>query len=325
MLDLDGLPSPAYHLCGGLHGEPSRCHRMGRGCPFSCTFCSTNDFFRRNFRLRSPARVLRDMRDIAEKYSITHFEMVHDMFTVDKRRVIEFCKAMTDTDDGFTWSCSARTDCVDESLLELMAHSGCRSVFFGVEAGSRRMQKIIDKHLDIQRAEEIIDTAEKLGMHTTVSLITGFPEETWEDVEETVRIFMHSARCPHSSPQLNILAPLAATPIYSAHKEQLVLEELCSDMSHQGLSQNEADLGLIRRYRDIFPNFYLLPMPNLNREALLELREYLTMGISCFRWLSCAIDQTAAKMLAFYFEWRTHRMSLCPGLTGRRCGVIMSN
>lgn len=314
--DLDSLPSPAYHLSRCLEGSRTASLELGRGCPFSCTFCSTNDFFRRNFRLRSPGRVLEDMRAVAGKYSISDFELVHDMFTVDKRRVIEFCEAMIASGDGFTWSCSARTDCVDESLLELMARSGCRGVFFGVETGSLRMQKVIDKHLDPQRAESVIDVAEKLGMNTTVSLITGFPEETWEDVRETLRIFMHSARCPHSGPQLNILAPLAGTPIYSAHKEQLVLEELCSDMSHQGLSQNEADLDLIRNHPDIFPNFYLLPMPNLDRESLLELREFLTVAAECFRWLLSAIDQTSADMLDFYLEWRAHRVLLRRGLVG---------
>jgi radical SAM superfamily enzyme YgiQ (UPF0313 family) len=314
--DLDALPSPAYHLSRCLEGATIAYLELGRGCPFSCTFCSTNDFFRRNFRLRSPARVLREMRDIAEKHSIKHFDLVHDMFTVDKRRVTEFCEAMIASSEGFTWSCSARTDCVDESLLELMSRSGCRGVFFGVEAGSRRMQKVIDKHLDPQRAEEIIDIAEKLGMSTIVSLITGFPEETWEDVRETLRIFMHSARCPKSGPQLNILAPLAGTPIFSTYKEQLVLEELCSDMSHQGLSQNEADLDLIRKNLEIFPNFYLLPMPHLDREILLELREFLTIGVECFRWLLSAIDQTAVDMLGFYFEWRAHRVLSRPGLAG---------
>lgn len=316
ILDLDSLPSPAYHLSQCLDGARTASIELGRGCPFSCTFCSTNDFFRRNFRLRSPMRVLRDMRDISEKYSIRNFDLVHDMFTVDKRRVTAFCEAMIASGDGFTWSCSARTDCVDESLLELMARSGCRSVFFGVEAGSPRMQKIIDKHLDPQRAEEIIDIAEKLGIGTTVSLITGFPEETWEDVGETLRIFMHSARCQHSGPQLNILAPLAATPIYSAHKSQLVLEELCSDMSHQGLSQNEADLVLIRKHLEIFPNFYLLPLLHLDREVILELREFLTIAVECFRWLLCAIDQAVTDMLGFYLEWRAHRVSIHAGLAG---------
>ena len=316
ILDLDSLPSPAYHLSNCLKDSVDASVELGRGCPFSCTFCSTNDFFRRNFRLRSPERVLRDMRKIAKEYSIRRFSLVHDMFTVDKRRVIEFCNAMIASGEGFIWSCSARTDCVDESLLELMARSGCRGVFFGVEAGSRRMQKIIDKHLDPQRAEEIIDIAEKLGMGTTVSLITGFPEETWEDVRETLKIFMHSVRCPHSGPQLNILAPLAGTPIYTAHKDRLVLEELCSDMSHQGLSQNEEDLDLIRKHLEIFPNFYLLPMENLDRESLLELREFLTVAVECFRWLMCAIDQTLTDMLGFYLEWRAYRTSLRPGLVG---------
>ena len=314
--DLDALPSPAYHLSRYLEGVKIASLELGRGCPFSCTFCSTNDFFRRNFRLRSPARVLRDMRAIAEKYSITHFDLVHDMFTVDKRRVAAFCEAMAASGEEFTWSCSARTDCVDEPLLELMVRSGCRSVFFGVEAGSRRMQKIIDKHLDPQRAEEIIDIAEKLGLTTTISLITGFPEEGWDDVRETLRIFMHSARCPHSGPQLNILAPLAGTPIYSLYKQQLVLEELCSDMSHQGLSQNEADLELIRKNLEIFPNFYLLPMPHLDREVLLELREFLTITLEWFRWLLSAIDQTVVDMLGFYLEWREYRVSLRPNLVG---------
>jgi radical SAM superfamily enzyme YgiQ (UPF0313 family) len=316
IVDLDSLPFPAYHLSQCLEDASIASLELGRGCPFSCTFCSTNDFFRRNFRLRSPERVLRDMRTIAKKYSITQFSLVHDMFTVDKRRVIAFCEAMIASGEGFTWSCSARTDCVDESLLELMVRSGCRGVFFGVEAGSRRMQKIIDKHLDPQRAEEIIDIAERLGLGTIVSLITGFPEETWEDVRETLRIFMHSARCPHSDPQLNILAPLAGTPIFSTYKDQLVLEELCSDMSHQGLSQNKADLDLIRKNLEIFPNFYLLPMPHLDREIILELREFLTIGVECFRWLLSAIDQTVDDMLGFYLEWRAHRVFSRPGLAG---------
>jgi radical SAM superfamily enzyme YgiQ (UPF0313 family) len=316
--DLDALPPPAYHLTSWLEGASIAYLELGRGCPFSCTFCSTNDFFRRNFRLRSPERVLSEMRAIASKYSIMHFDLVHDMFTVDKRRVAAFCETMLASGDGFTWSCSARTDCVDEALLELMARSGCTSVFFGVEAGSRRMQKIIDKHLDPQRAEEIIDIAERLEMSTIVSLITGFPEETWDDVRETLRIFMHSARCPKSGPQLNILAPLAATPIYTLYKKQLVLEELCSDMSHQGLSQNEADLKLIRNNLEIFPNFYLLPMPHLDRDSILELREFLTMAVECYRWLLSAIDQSVTNMLDFYLEWKEHRNSLRPGLTGNQ-------
>lgn len=314
--NLDELPPPAYELTEELQGATTAALELGRGCPYACSFCSTNDFFRRNFRLRSPQVLLRDMRWIAEKYGIRNFELVHDMFTVDRRRVAAFCDAMIASGENFTWSCSARTDCVDKVLLEMMARAGCRGIFYGVEAGSSRMQKIIGKDLDPQRAKTVIDDTEGLGIRSTVSLITGFPEETWQDLWQTVRIYMHSARWPDSSPQLNILAPLAETPVHSQHRQTLVLDELCSDMSHQGCRQNEADLRLIRAYPDIFPNFYLLPLQHLDRNCVLELREFMLNALARFRWLIVAIDQSAHGIGGFFCDWRDYRLNLRPGLHG---------
>ena len=90
--DLDALPSPAYHLTRELEGAHRAALEMGRGCPFACTFCSTNDFFRRNFRLRSPERILRDMRALAAAYRLSDFDLIHDMFTVNRRRVRGFLR-----------------------------------------------------------------------------------------------------------------------------------------------------------------------------------------------------------------------------------------
>jgi hypothetical protein len=255
------------------------------------------------------------MREIAEVYGIRHFDLVHDMFTVDRKRVVAFCEAMLACDEAFTWDCSARTDCVDRELLELMARSGCRNIFFGIETGSRKMQQVIDKDLDLDIAREMLEIAEQNGMKTTAALITGFPEEDWEDVRETLRIFTCAARHPRSHPQLNLLAPLAGTPIHEAHKNEMVLEELCSDMSHQGLTQSQHDLVLIRSHPDIFPNFYMIPSKRLDRDVLFELREFLGMTLECFRWLLCSIDQ-ATDLLGFHEEWRTWRIKLHGNLIG---------
>lgn len=314
--DLDALPSPAYHLSGDLSGAKTAALELGRGCPFACTFCSTNDFFRRKFRLRSPERILRDMRAIASIYGIREFGLVHDMFTVDRRRVEAFCDALLASGEGFKWSCSARTDSVDEELLDRMRRSGCTAIFFGVEAGSERMQALIDKHLDPCRAREIISAAESLGIHTTVSLITGFPEETRDDLRQTLSMFIHSARCPQSTPQLNLLAPLAETPLYWRHRHELVLDELCSDMSHQGRNQQDADLELIRRYPEIFPNFYLINTTHLDRKSLIELREFALGVLVRLRWLLCALDQASDDFLAVFEEWRAHRVSVHGALSG---------
>ena len=256
------------------------------------------------------------MRCLAQAYGLSDFDLIHDMFTVDRRRVLAFCDAMIASGEDFTWACSARTDCVDEPLLELMARAGCVGIFFGIETGSSRMQTVIDKYLDISRAKEIIDAAEKLGIGSTVSLITGFPEETREDLEQTVCMLMHSARCSHSDPQLNLLAPLPATPIYLKYKEQLTLEILCSDVSHQGARQNEEDIELIRQHPEIFPSFYLVPAPNLDRSFLLELREFLLMGVEHFRWLLVALDQITVHIVDFFAQWRATRLDLYPYLKG---------
>ena len=314
--DLDALPLPAFHLTGELANATSAHLEIGRGCPFACTFCSTNDFFRRKFRLKSPQRMLADMRAVASTWGIRAFELTHDMFTVDRHKVVEFCECMLASGEDFVWACSARTDCVDEELLELMARAGCRGMFFGVEAGSQRMQRIIDKDLDVPRAREIISMAEQCGIETTVSLITGFPEETWDDVRESVNMYMHSLRHPHSSPQLNLLAPLAETPIHAKYRDQLTLEELCSDVGHQGRTQNALDRELIRCYPDIFPNFYLLPVPHLDRECVLELREFLLMAPTRLRWLMVALQQATFGMFDVFSAWRKHRTRLHPGLQG---------
>ncbi|MGO9257474.1 MAG: B12-binding domain-containing radical SAM protein [Bryobacteraceae bacterium] len=314
--DLDSLPLPAYHLTNELEDAPRASLELGRGCPFACTFCSTNDFFRRKFRVKSPQGMLAGMRAIASSYGIRDFNLVHDMFTVDRRRVADFCRHMLESGDHFEWSCSARTDCVDEELLESMASAGCNGIFFGIESGSRRIQRIIDKDLDPDRAREMIDIAERLGIPTTVSLITGFPEENHDDLRDTIGMYMHSMRFPASSPQLNLLAPLAGTPVYAQYKDQMALEELCSDMSHQGRTQNEPDRELIRHYPHIFPNFYLLPAPGLDRAFCLELREFLGAGTRRLRWLLTALHQSTPGILDVFSEWRKRRLESHPDLNG---------
>jgi radical SAM superfamily enzyme YgiQ (UPF0313 family) len=314
--DLDSLPMPAYHHVHNARELPHASLELGRGCPFACKFCSTNDFFRRNFRVKSPGRMLEEMRYMAHQYGLRRFELVHDMFTVDRKRVASFCNELLDSKEEFKWSCSARTDCVDDELLALMARSGCTGIFFGIETGSARMQKVIDKHLDIGEARAMIDAVERHGMSSTVSLITGFPEEELADLRETVNFYMQAVKTPHADPQLNLLAPLAATPIHHKHRDELVLEELCSDVSHQGRFQNIADHLLIETHRDIFPNFYLVPTPHLDRATLLELREFLLMASTRMRWLMAALHQSSSGILDVFSEWRMHRLKVRPELKG---------
>ena len=110
--DLDALPMPAYDLYPHIKGCSYAPLEAGRGCPFACSFCSTNDFFRRRFRMKSPEVLVGQMRLMKERYGIQSFDLVHDMFTVDRQKVAAFCRAVEASGERLYWSCSARTDCV---------------------------------------------------------------------------------------------------------------------------------------------------------------------------------------------------------------------
>ncbi len=304
--DLDSLPLPAFDLFSRMKDCSYIPIEIGRGCPFGCTFCSTNDFFRRSFRLKSPSRVIEQMCTLHERYNVSRFELVHDMFTVDRRRVIAFCEAMLTSGRKFTWSCSARTDSVDEELLSLMSAAGCRGMFFGIETGSSRMQKIIHKNLDMPEAERIIESTGRVGIGITVAFIDGFPDEQKDDLAASVDFIMNAARFDHVSPQINILAPLAKTPLQTLYRDRLVLDQVHSDMSHQGWRQDPSDLELISAYSDIFCNFYGIPCP-LGRPYVDEFNRFLANGLLRFRWLLIALHQQSGNLLSVFDNWLVWR------------------
>jgi radical SAM superfamily enzyme YgiQ (UPF0313 family) len=316
IIDLDALPFAAFHLLPDMETCRFMPLELGRGCPFSCTFCSTNDFFRRRFRLKSPARMLEEMRWVKATYGIDTFELVHDMFTVDRKRVAAFCEALLASSDQFYWGCSARTDCIDEELIELMESAGCRGIFFGIETGSARMQKIIDKGLDLADSAARVRACDKAKIKTAVSLIVGFPEETKEDLRSTIGFFMDSLCSDHADPQLVILAPLAGTPIHRQHKQELFLDDADSNMAYRGWDQGREEKKMIGEHPDIFPNFYSVPTQFLDHEFLKELRDFLLNGIKTARPLLRQLRTAGADMLIVFEDWRAWRRDNKADLAG---------
>jgi len=318
--DLDRLPLPAFDLDarirsrGGIHLE------IGRGCPFACSFCSTNDFFRRNFRLKSPLRMIADISAIKREFGVSYFSLVHDMYTIDRKKVVEFCEAILASGEQFTWGCSARTDCVDDDLLALMAKAGCTGIFFGIETGSKRLQQVINKKLDLVEALKRIECTDRLGIHTTVALIVGFPEETRDDLRDTIHFFIDALRFDRAEPQCSLLAPLAATPVYEQHKHHLIFDDIFSDMSHQSWQQDPVEAEMIKAYPAIFPNFYAIPTVDLDRQYVKDVMDFATYLATWFRWLPVALLQDSGDLLIIFERWQQWRLERRPSETDEDTG-----
>ncbi len=305
--DLDLLPVPAYHLHPKLRRAESLPVEVGRGCPFSCTFCSTSRFFGRRFRLKSPGRIVEEMLALRRTYGTRSFELVHDNLTVDRRRVVAFCEAVSSCGERLTWSCSSRTDTLDDNLIDLMGKAGCSGIFCGVESGSAAIQRRIRKRLDLQAARDRLRRVSRRRIPAAVAFITGFPEETREDLRDTVGSFVDALRFDYLEPQISLLSPLAGTLILERHRHELLRDGVVSDMAFQGESLDYADRELIGRYPAIFSSYWSVPTPWLDRRDLCELRAFLLNARFDLRWLLVAAAQAAGSGMAAYRGFRAWR------------------
>jgi radical SAM superfamily enzyme YgiQ (UPF0313 family) len=256
--DLDSLPIPAYHHYPvRALGLTSLRMDAGRGCPFQCTFCSTASFFGRKYRLKSADRLRDEMDYLNQTYDISDFALTHDLFTVNRRKVIEFCDAIEGR--NYTWKCSARMDCVDDELLERMSAAGCRSIYYGIEAGSARMQEISKKRLDLGLFDPILDSTQRRHMSSTVSFITGYPEETRADQQATLDLIGNCFE-RDSVPlniQLHLLTPEPGTQLLNEYRDKIVYDGHISDFNFPTLEAD--DESVISGHAEVFINHHYFP------------------------------------------------------------------
>lgn len=266
--DLDSLPLCDYdHYPIEALGLDLLRVEAGRGCPYSCTFCSTASFFQRSFRIKSAPRLVAELDRLHARYGARDFKLDHDLFTVSRRKVVEFCDAVAGR--GYRWRVSARVDCVDDDLLERMARAGCVGLYMGIETGSARMQIVSKKRLDLDRVLPILATAARLGVETTASFITGYPEEEREDQDQTLDLL---GRCyaPGCLPQLHLLTPEPGTPMFEQHRAAMAWDGVCGP--YNAVPVGPDDVALIRGEPEIFSTYHHYPtaLPRARHLAVVD-------------------------------------------------------
>jgi radical SAM superfamily enzyme YgiQ (UPF0313 family) len=309
--DLDQLPIPRYDLypVEDLDLDLMRVE-AGRGCPFVCTFCSTASFFHRDYRLKSPDRIVREMDLLHERYGATEFKLDHDLFTVNRRKVRAFCEAVAERD--YQWRVSARTDCVDAELLEAMALAGCIGLYFGVETGSKRMQKIVDKRLKLDGVERILDVAENFGIETTVSFITGYPEELIQDQNETLDMLGACFARPHEActPQLHILVPEPGTPMFHKYGKTLAYDGYATKFNARLFG--ETDRHHILTHPELYSTYYYYPaaMPRDRYTFAVDAVDvFRAVGHEVLSYALRFFQRQLSVLINLFYEWVEQRGS----------------
>lgn len=252
--NVDDLPMIDYSL-EGIQLSSSVPIDVGRGCPFGCIYCSTKTFWKQRFRLKSIERIISEINILIRRNGVTNFAFVHDLFTVNRRTIFDFCKQLVERDIKITWSCSARLDTLSDELLDVMYNAGCRRIYLGIESGSQRIQKIINKNLNLSLIENLITYIQKYNIEFTCSFIYGFPEESVKDLESTLSVIKIIWEAGVQTVQLHKATFLPGTEMYKRHYNKLKYNNLCTDFTEQSYINEEA-IGYITQNKEIFPQFY---------------------------------------------------------------------
>ena len=202
--DLDTIPFPAWDLIdlkgyskvpnwnGVLFGKYYAPIMTSRGCVFNCIYC--HNLFGKKIRARSVENVLSEIEMLYNDYGIREIHIIDDFFNFDLKRVINICKGIINKKIKIKISFpnGVRVDRMNKETLIWLKKAGTYKINYAIETASPRLQKVIKKNLDLEKATEYINETSKLGIITFGLFMFGFPTETVEEMEKTTSFAVNS-------------------------------------------------------------------------------------------------------------------------------------
>jgi anaerobic magnesium-protoporphyrin IX monomethyl ester cyclase len=222
--DLDRIPFPAISLIDiNQYKLPHTIRKLdpvcpletSRGCVYSCTYCNKS-IFGKTFRVKSPERVIDDLKRIAS-LGFKEAHIVDDGFSTNINRAKEICRLVIKENIDLLINCAngIRVDRIDYELLELMKKAGIYRVSLGIESGSQRILNNVDKGIKLEDYEKAFKMFRKVGIETLAYFMFGLPDEQESDMKKTIKF---AKKLRPDVAKFSITIPLPSTPLYEDWK-----------------------------------------------------------------------------------------------------------
>jgi radical SAM superfamily enzyme YgiQ (UPF0313 family) len=201
-----------------------------RGCPFQCSYC-INHFLTKLYkemgkyvRFRSIDNLFSEIKQVIQKYrnDVKNIEFYDDTFTLDKKRIEEFCKRYP-KEIGLSFNINARVNAVNPEIFKMLKQAGCVRVSIGIEAGDPFIRnEILKRNMTNKQIIDTFHSAKKAGLKTYAFNMVGIPFETQISINKTIEL---NKNCQPDYVGVSIFNAFKGTEIYKLCQEKGWLRE----------------------------------------------------------------------------------------------------
>lgn len=189
----------------------------GRGCPYGCEFCTVTGFFGDSIRFRTNESVVNELlmlkrRARRERGQICVF-FIDDNFAINIKRTKSLLRDIIAAKAQLPWTAQISANLLrDEELVDLIAASGGKWIFIGME--SLDTVNLSDVNKSFSKPEEytaVLSRLAKRDIYAITSFIIGLDNDTPGVAERTMK---QIEQWPPGMPVFSPLTPLPGTPLY---------------------------------------------------------------------------------------------------------------
>ena len=240
--DIDSISWPAWDLFNiEKYNEVNQPHGTSRGrfipmlatrgCPYSCTFCTSPDMWTTEWLARNPQAVADEIQYYYKNYGILDFQFEDLTAIIRKDWVHEFCDEIIGRGVKITFQLPSgtRSEAIDFELGEKLKAAGCHDFAFAPESGDVRILKAIKKKIHLPDMFDAAKAAMRAGINVGCYFILGFPEDNYKSVFKTYCTIIKCAFLGFSHINLNAYSPQPNTESFQKLKKDGVIKELSDE------------------------------------------------------------------------------------------------
>lgn len=179
-----------------------------KGCPGHCTFCFNESFHKCIYRKRPFEYCIEEMKYLVRSAGLDGVHFADELWCRNKTEMTENCEQIKNAGLNVVWGCNAKIGIYEKEDYKVMYNAGCRWMFFGVESGSESIQAEIQKGISLNKVEKSINNCADAGIVPVTSFIIGFPDETPEQIKETIAL---AKKIPKAMYDFNFFFPLTGS------------------------------------------------------------------------------------------------------------------